>query len=683
MTTQVQPQRIELAPRRRLAREVAIGDVALGGAHPIAVQSMTTTFTSDAGATAAQIVELARAGCDIVRVTVPSKRDALALPEIRQRMAAEGVSVPLVADIHFTPKLALQVVEHVEKVRINPGNFVDKKSLGGNGYDESRWEQDLQRAYEMFAPVVDRARELGVALRIGTNHGSLSDRILHRYGDTPEGMVESALEFVRIAEDRGHRDIVLSMKASNVQVMVRAYRLLAKRLEETDSGLLPLHLGVTEAGGGDEGRIKSAAGIATLLGEGLGDTVRVSLTENPVAEVPVGRSLVEMFARAAAADPSPTVDLVEVRDPLDPRRRDAATARLGQAELGGRSDPRVELTVAEDELEAAVAEAADIWPPLECLDLRLEGIEPDWESALAGLAPLEEGGATARAVTAEAEALSRALDDPALAARVRSGVDRIGFVVGDDLDLVAEISEKLAGVPVLAALRVDGAGLSPAVARRVVAFAEAVSGRGPQWMIGLECRAGVDVTRAHRVLAAALDRSGCRAPLVLSDEPLPAGEDARLGVAGRLAPLLLDGQGDAVRLRSEGAPAERAGLAHAVLQACRRRLEQAEYIACPSCGRTRFELEETTERIRRRTAHLRLKIGVMGCVVNGPGEMADADYGFVGWGEGKVALFVGRQMVDKDIPYDDAPDRLVELIKSRGDWTEPREGRGARDAASR
>ncbi len=279
---------------RRRAHEVAIGNVTVGGRYPIAIQSMTTTRTADAAATAAQVAALARAGCAIVRVTVPSKPDAEALPEIRRLLAQEGVTVPLVADIHFTPNLALAVVDLVEKVRVNPGNFADRKSLKGEAYDDARWDQDVQRLYELFAPLVDRARERGVALRIGTNHGSLSDRIVHRFGDSPLGMVESALEFVRIAEDRGFDRIVISMKASNPQVMVRAYRLLVDRLDR-EHRPYPLHLGVTEAGGGDEGRIKSSAGIATLLADGLGDTVRVSLTEDPVNEVPVARELVRQF----------------------------------------------------------------------------------------------------------------------------------------------------------------------------------------------------------------------------------------------------------------------------------------------------------------------------------------------------------------------------------------------------
>ncbi|NJN63935.1 MAG: (E)-4-hydroxy-3-methylbut-2-enyl-diphosphate synthase, partial [Acidobacteria bacterium] len=286
---------ITLLPPRRATLEVAIGDVVIGGSRPIAVQSMTTTRTSDAAATAAQIAALARAGCEIVRVTVPSTPDAEALPEIRRILAREAVRVPLVADIHFTPRLALQVVEHVEKVRVNPGNFADKKTLREESYDQSRWDRDVERLNAVFAPLVDRAKELGVAMRIGTNHGSLSDRILHRFGDTPEGMVASALEFVKICEDRGYHALVISMKASNTQVMTRAYRLLAQRLDAQGSRY-PLHLGVTEAGGGDEGRIKSAAGIATLLLEGLGDTVRVSLTEDPVHEVPVARELVQLFA---------------------------------------------------------------------------------------------------------------------------------------------------------------------------------------------------------------------------------------------------------------------------------------------------------------------------------------------------------------------------------------------------
>ncbi len=340
---------------RRRAHEVAIGDVIVGGRHPIAVQSMTTTRTADAAATAAQVAALARAGCAIVRVTVPSKPDAEALPEIRRILAQEGVTVPLVADIHFTPNLALAVVDLVEKVRVNPGNFADRKSLKGEAYDDARWEQDVQRLYELFAPLVDRARERGVALRIGTNHGSLSDRIVHRFGDSPLGMVESALEFVRIAEDRGFDRIVISMKASNPQVMVRAYRLLVDRLDR-EHRPYPLHLGVTEAGGGDEGRIKSSAGIATLLADGLGDTVRVSLTEDPVNEVPVARELVRQFglggtlpgADVETTGPlerggNPPVEVVETRDPLDPVRRPAARIEAGPMAFGGDEVPRVEL----------------------------------------------------------------------------------------------------------------------------------------------------------------------------------------------------------------------------------------------------------------------------------------------------------------------------------------------------
>lgn len=658
---------------RRESREVAIGDVRIGAGHPIAVQSMTTTFTADAEATAAQVIELARAGCEIVRVTVPSKRDAAALPGIRERMRQAGVSVPLVADIHFTPKLALQVVEHVEKVRINPGNFVDRKSLTGGGYDDGKWEEDLERAYEMFAPVVDRARELGVALRIGTNHGSLSDRILHRYGDTPDGMVASALEFVRIAEDRGHRDIVLSMKASNVQVMVRAYRLLADTLESGASGLYPLHLGVTEAGGGDDGRIKSAAGIATLLAEGLGDTIRVSLTENPVHEVPVGRALVDAFARPAEGPAPVTIDLEETRQPLDPRPRETAEFRARHVAWGGRNVPRVEVVCAPGHPDLA-AEVRGVWPPVEVVDLRVAGDHPDWTQVAASLpdVPDADPESPVWAVTADAAAVEALLADGESWGRLRSRIDRLGVVFDDDLEGIGRLADRAPGVPVLALRRVSGP-TSRGQADRIVAFARELAGRAPDWAAGLEPGAGSDATVAYRVLCAALDRAGARLPVVLADRPALDGDDLRLTVTGRLSALLLDGQGDAVRLPADrGGVGQAARLAHAVLQACRKRLEQAEYIACPSCGRTRFELEETTERIRGLTSHLKLKIGVMGCVVNGPGEMADADYGFVGWGEGRVALFVGREMVEKDIPYDAAPGRLVELIKSRGDWTEPR-----------
>ncbi len=654
-----------LRPRRRRAHEVRIGDVWIGGAHPVAVQSMTTTRTSDAAATAAQIAALARAGCAIVRVTVPGKPDAEALPEIRALMKREGITVPLVADIHFTPTLALKVVEHVEKVRVNPGNFADRKSLSGESYDEARWQQDVERMHQLFAPLVDRAKELGVALRIGTNHGSLSDRIVYRYGDNPEGMVQSALEFVRLAEDRGHRDLVISMKASNTQVMTVAYRLLVRRMDE--AGLLPypLHLGVTEAGGGDEGRMKSAAGIATLLADGLGDTVRVSLTEDPCHEVPVAEDLVRLFALPAAFDaPEERSALAERRDPYEPVRRPAARLAMGAFPVGGDEVPRVEFTTppCDGRVIAAVLAAR---PPVELLDVVVRTPQ-DVDAAFASLRQLPAEG-PARGITLEGAGRA-AIAQPGFAAALRASADRLTLVLGPGEPPAGAVAAAPPDVPLALLHPFEGA--LPAAADGLVAFARGLAGLRPGLLAGLRPGPGTDVIGAYRLVAAALDAAGARLPLVLVDRPAPA-ENPLLGRTGRLSALLLDGLGDAVRVPCGPNPAATAALVHGILQSCRRRLEKADYIACPSCGRTLFELEETTARIRDLTAHLKLKIAVMGCVVNGPGEMADADYGYVGWGEGKVALFVGKTMVQKDIPSAEAPAKLVELIRERGHWTEP------------
>ena len=648
---------------RRLAYEVAIGDVIVGGRHPVAVQSMTTTRTADAAATAAQVAALARAGCAIVRVTVPSKPDAEALPEIRRILAREGVRVPLVADIHFTPSLALAVVDLVEKVRVNPGNFADRKSLKGEAYDESRWDEDLQRVYDLFAPLVDRARERGVALRIGTNHGSLSDRIVHRFGDSPLGMVESALEFVRICEDRGFHDIVISMKASNPQVMVRAYRLLVERLDR-EHRPYPLHLGVTEAGGGDEGRIKSASGIATLLADGLGDTVRVSLTEDPLNEVPVARELIRQFVTPFEAAGTRAVEVIERRDPLDPERRPAARVEAGPMAFGGEEVPRVELVV----LPAGAREAAALLalrPPVEVVDV-LVADAAGLDGAVAFLSQFPAGVVTRSLTLSNAAARGAAL---ARRAAWASRVDRLTMVVDEGEEIAGPIAAA-GGLPIAILLRCDGTLDGPAGAA-IARFAATLSGVAPGVMAGLELGGNSSPIESFRLLAACLDRAGSRAPIILGDRPSAAGEDRRIGVAGRLGSLLLDGIGDAVRLPAAPDAASTAKLLHDVLQAARRRLERADYIACPSCGRTLFELEETTERVRQLTAHLKLKIAVMGCVVNGPGEMADADFGYVGWGAGKVALFVGRELVERDVPSAEAPRKLVDLIRSRGRWTDP------------
>ncbi len=655
---------MRIVASRLASRSVAIGRVSIGSRHPVAIQSMTNTFTSDAEGSAAQIAELARAGCDIVRLTVPARVDAEALPQIRAILAREGLQIPLVADIHFSPKIAMQVVEQVEKIRINPGNFSDSKTLRGEAYDESRWEQDRDRAREIFVPLVDRARELGVAMRIGVNHGSLSDRLVHRYGDTPEGMVASAVEFLEFAEDRGFRDLVISMKSSIPQVMVQAYRLLTRTLQERGE-LYPLHLGVTEAGGGDDGRIKSAAGIATLLQEGIGDTIRVSLTEDPVAEIPVARELVRHYV-LPVREPVAFDQLAVPAGRARGERRSTAGLDVGAVAYGATEVPRVELVLSEPEPGELHALTA-LSPPVELIDLKVDGVG-DWDAALERLGALQEG-TISRAVTVGPEAWKALAADAELRGRVISGVDRVGRIVDPQRDDVAALAALIDPLPLLALLELPQE-MDEQVAARFMAFSRTLAGRAKTVSIGLAAEAGADIVSAYRLLAATLDRAGCRAGLVLSLQPT-ATMDPRLEFAARLAPLLLDGLGISLRLPGGTDPARASDLAHRILQAARRRLERSEFIACPSCGRTLFDLEETTGRIQRLTEHLKLKIAVMGCIVNGPGEMADADYGFVGWGPGKVALFVGSEMVRKNIPHDDAPEQLLALIRERGDWIDP------------
>jgi (E)-4-hydroxy-3-methylbut-2-enyl-diphosphate synthase len=654
--------------------------------QPIRVQSMTTPATTDVPATADQIERLVRAGCEIVRVTVPTRQDAETLPLLRAELGRRSLRVPLVADIHFSPGAAMRAVEHVEKVRINPGNFADRKRFELREYSDREYRRELERLRERVIPLVDRARELGVAMRIGTNQGSLSDRIVNRYGDSPAGMVESALEFVRICEDRGYRDIVLSMKSSNTQVMIRAYRLLAARLAE-EGGDYPLHLGVTEAGGGDDGRIKSAVGIGSLLADGLGDTVRVSLTEDPVEEVPVCLRLVRPYnERLGAARPSgalPVEGPPEALELYSFRRRPSRVLRWGELAIGGEQPPRVELL---PDLPADESELAPALRPLtigessaELLVIPVEGAEG--VGLLARVSRVLKGDHGRVPAAGEARV-------PALAARF-VGAPTTGL---DGLDRVLETADRidLAGLPVessaerqlLERVAATGRGLllegalrrgdDPSAAlAQLVATTTRAAARGLEPAVSLHVEDAAVRVAAYRSLAARLAAEGLEPPLILRDEVTEADEDRLLAPPARLGSLLADGLGDGIRLH--GLPDSRAAvrLAYDILQASRRRISKAEYISCPSCGRTLFDLEQVTERVKALTGHLTdVKIAVMGCIVNGPGEMADADFGYVGWGPDRVALFVGKECVEKDIPARTAPDRLVELIRRSGRWRE-------------
>jgi len=673
-----------LRPVRRPTRVVRVGDVPVGGDEPIRVQSMTTAFTHDVEATLGQIERLAAAGCELVRVTVPTMRDAEALPAIRAGMAERGVAVPLVADIHFSPKLALLAVEHVEKVRVNPGNFTDKKRFEQRTYSDDEYAAELVRIADKFRPLVLRARERGVAMRIGTNHGSLSDRVVNRYGDSPRGMVESALEFVRICREHDYHELIISMKASNTRVMIEAYRLLARQMAEEGMDY-PFHLGVTEAGDGDDARIKSAIGIGSLLQDGIGDTIRVSLTEDPVAEVPVG------FGLARRAGPGLVTPELRLADPEAARRHDVdpvAFARrparrveqgTAAAALGADQEVRVEVALGragalgperlrELARELAGPDAGDRKAEV----LRLEVAGADDIAALDGLR--DDLAAEGVAVALDARAAPPVWTDVAARAALLEAVDRLTPVEVETRD-VAALAAAVAASEERALLleRPLSGHLGADVAALVAGARVAVDAGLDGVAVGLVHGAGEGLLPppAVRALVGALAAAGLDLPIVLTARAAAEGDDGLLDAATEGGALLVDGVGDALRVEGPG-PERAVALAYGILQGARRRTTQTEYISCPGCGRTLFELEPVTARIKAKTAHLKgVKIAVMGCIVNGPGEMADADFGYVGWKPGKVNLYVGKECVVREVPEDEAPDRLVELIKQHGRWNEP------------
>lgn len=667
---------------------VHVGDVALGGDQPIRVQSMTTPATTDTAATVSQIARLVEAGCEIVRVTVPTTADADNLPAIRQALRSMGIAVPLVADIHFTPAAAMKAVEHVEKIRVNPGNFADKKKFAAREYTDAEYDAELVRLHEAFSPLVRRAKELGVAMRIGTNHGSLSDRIMNRFGDSPLGMVESALEFVRICEDWGYHELVLSMKASNPAVVLDVYRLLVRRMLALGMDY-PLHLGVTEAGDGEDGRIKSALGIGVLLEEGIGDTVRVSLTEDPVAEIPVALALVAPYnANIALSDGPPSGSWASLRprpsEPVPSFDRSAPTVAFGPRVAGGRETLLVEVPLRS---------------PLSDLDaLRREldgeaGVRVP-EEARAEVVSVELGDAAEIDAALKLRA-SMELVAPRVALSVRVGAYLGGVLTEAEWEQLFEAAHRVHAVvpgPVDAVskakldllLRLSAgsraAVLVEASSRRgsakdslelAVETARRAAGCGARAMVTLDPALDLAPLFAFRKLAHDLKSAQLAIPLVLLDRPSLRGADDVLGPSAALGGLLCQGLGDAIHVETGSSPGGRR-LGFNILQAARIRMTKTEFISCPSCGRTLFDLETTTAAIKARTAHLKgLKIAVMGCVVNGPGEMADADFGYVGWGDEKVALFVGKEMVEKNIPTQDAADRLVALIQKAGKWIDP------------
>jgi (E)-4-hydroxy-3-methylbut-2-enyl-diphosphate synthase len=661
------------APSRRPTFEVRVGDLGIGGANPLRVQSMTTPDTRDVRATCDQIEALAGAGCEIVRVTAPSITEAECLAQIRAELRRRRIAIPLVADIHFTPNAALVAAEHVEKVRINPGNYADKKKFAVREYSDAEYAAELERVAERFRPLVRRLKQLGRALRIGTNHGSLSDRVLNRFGDTPLGMVESALEFLDVCEAEGFRDVVFSMKASNPQVAIQAYRLLAARLAAREPGRAsyPFHLGVTEAGDGEDGRVKSAIGIGALLEDGIGDTIRVSLTEDPVREIPVARALADRYDARWSKDAAPVRDpgAPFIGDPFAHARRASRAVACAGMTVGGDAPVRVEVGVGGAPADPAgtarrIAGSLALAGDLACEGLLVDaGDALDLGRAEAFVAALGSAGVTAPVALRVPPALVEQAS--CLAGRVAVTLDP--STPGPLLEQVASACARRR-VPLEWSLR--------AGPDRVAALLDRALDAGVAAGLGgsLVSVASELPVHAARVAAARLRARGAELPLLLRHERVSGvPEDAALlHAASDLGAVLCDGIGDAVSLCGFGPPERALAVAYRILQGARLRTSWTEFISCPSCGRTLFDLEETTARIKARTSHLKgVKIAIMGCIVNGPGEMADADFGYVGSGPGRVNLYVGRQCLVRNLPQEQADERLVALIREQGRWVDP------------
>ena len=620
--------------KRLKTREVMVGKVGVGGSNPIRVQSMTTTDTMDTRMTIDQSMRMVDAGCEIVRITAPSIKEAKNLETIKDGLMKNGYDVPLVADIHFTPNAAIMAASIVEKVRINPGNYADRKKFEIHEYSDASYLDELERIKEKFVPLIVKCKENGTAMRIGTNHGSLSDRILSRYGDTPLGMVESAMEFLRIAEGESYHDMILSMKASNTHVMVQAYRLLVKKMNE-ESMNYPLHLGVTEAGEAEDGRIKSAVGIGTLLEDGLGDTIRVSLTEEPEREIPVARMLVERYE--SIKDVKMKKRVTESL-PYDPffyvKRRSNQILNIGSEQvprvIGDLS--KVSAIKHEDlgQFGYLYSIGQDKWHisdlAVDFLYIGANSLDFEIPGTLGIIQDHSHQELKARHYSLFHSNEIDLIDDGG-----------ISFYVCDDFD---EMFDKLRSL------------------KNCVIIMDSYQGTGIHDQRGF--------------MIELMNRSILNPVIIKRSYSDLSNEEFLMHAAVDVGGLQLDGMGDGVWLELNGNHSHINQTAFGILQASRTRISKTEYISCPSCGRTLFDLQETTAKIRKRTDHLKgIKIGIMGCIVNGPGEMADADYGYVGTGPGLISLYKGQEVVEKNIDASNAVDALIKLIASNGDWVEP------------
>ena len=620
-------------------REVKVGNIGIGGSNPIRIQSMTTTDTMDTFATVEESIRMIDAGCELVRITAPSKREALNLKNIKEGLAKRGYFTPIIADIHYTPNAAEIAATIIEKVRVNPGNYADKKKFENIDYTEDTYNAEIERITEKFTPLVRICKENGTAMRIGTNHGSLSDRILSRYGDTPKGMVESAMEFLRICRDEDYHEIILSMKASNTRIMVQAYRLLVAEMIKEGMDY-PLHLGVTEAGEGEDGRIKSAVGIGTLLADGIGDTIRVSLTEAPEFEIPVAQNLLKHFEAIEGHD---SIEKI-TKNPLhsfDYKRRKTNEV----LNIGGGNVPIIMADFClKEKITAAsfFAFGSNYSVPLD--KWNLSDMAADY--VFVGNHDLDfEVPGTLGVIYNYKKWIEHKKGYPFL-------------TINDYLD-EEKISEKMNIVYIC---------LSDLCEEL---FAKLKTDTTAVLMIDTYNKNGL---AEQRKLFTELMNNGIKTPVIigraygdLSEEQL------QLSASSDLGALLLDGLGDGIFIAAENCGSYQSvnSLAFGILQASRTRISKTEYISCPSCGRTLFDLQETTAKIRKETDHLKgVKIGIMGCIVNGPGEMADADYGYVGTGKGKITLYKEQTVVERNIAEEKAVSALIELIKKHGDWVD-------------
>ncbi|RZA02918.1 MAG: 4-hydroxy-3-methylbut-2-en-1-yl diphosphate synthase [Sphingobacteriaceae bacterium] len=657
---------------RFITREVFIGDVPMGGSNPIRIQSMTTTDTMDTIGTVEQTIRMVDAGCEYVRITAPSIKEAQNLAEIKKELRQRGYTVPLVADIHFTPNAAEVAARIIEKVRVNPGNYADKKKFDQLDYTDLEYKGELERIFQKFTPLVKVCKEYGTAMRIGTNHGSLSDRIMSRYGDTPQGMVESAMEFIRMCEMLNYQNLVVSMKSSNPQVMVQAYRLLVETMVAEGMNY-PLHLGVTEAGDGEDGRIKSAVGIGTLLEDGLGDTVRVSLTEEPEAEAPVAIALVERYtkrsqeSRIKSQDSLTHNSQLTTHNPYEYKKRQTYEAN---AFIGGHMVPRVVADISKLNLKdpAILSAVGYLYSPiLDKYNMAEQSVDFVYLADELPSFTLPGNLKQLYNYNTWIKLKDKTLCHPlfTLQQYIAADADRSSALNLVSLKPADIDSEEFGSLPfdktLVLVLETDAAhGMAD---QRTFFFK----------MEELELDIPVIIKRSYNFEESQSSKVKSQNPAERITSDVERTTELQLYAATDLGALLVDGFGDGIWIDAPQVDTQtNTSTAFGILQATRSRISKTEYISCPSCGRTLFDLMETTQMIRSRTSHLKgLKIGIMGCIVNGPGEMADADYGYVGSGTDKITLYRGKEAVKKNINTANALDELIEIIRGDGNWIEP------------